>query len=417
MKWIALGIALMAVPVISGWARGRDDRVALLATIVAFLPFFNVDVYLVSDPSYRGDTRGLELGLVDLAGLALWWAMPAAGRLPDRLLRAAFLLAVLASVAQAARPEFALYGVAKLVRMYAIGAVAARAGRTGHGPALLRGLAFGLIYAAVVALQQRYLDGRLQATGPFVHQNGLGMTANLIAPVLLSLLLVGQGGRLVAIALACAALSVILSLSRGAMTMLPLACAVVYVGSMRRRYTPRKLVILLIALLGAALVLGKSLDTIVDRFLHAPETSGEGRERFEEAAHLMLADHPLGVGLNQYSWVLAHDGYGARVDLPPPDRDGLVHNYYWLTAAEAGWPGLVLLLLIMAAPLVRALAGVGRHWRTPSVRGDLLLGLAAGILVTYLHSTLEWALRITPISQVLWILYGLIAAIARPASR
>ncbi|MCX5742468.1 MAG: hypothetical protein NT062_08230 [Proteobacteria bacterium] len=36
----------------------------------------------------------------------------------------------------------------------------------------------------------------------------------------------------------------------------------------------------------------------------------------------------------------------------------------------------------------------------------------ASLVVTYLHGTLEWSLRITPIAQVQWIVFGFIAALA-----
>jgi O-antigen ligase len=409
---MVLLLAFAALPWGVEWARARPRAQALLAVLLGFLPFIHVEMHLVSEPSYRGDTRGLALGLVDLVAAVLHFSLPREGRLPDRWPRAAWLLVALASVAQAPRPVFSLYGVANILRLYFLGAVAARGVRRGLGPHVLRGLACGLVYATLLALEQRYLHGVLQASGPFVHRNGLGMVASLVAPTMLALLLAGQGGRLAALTLVCAALAVVLALSRAALVTLPTACALVFLGSWLRRPSTRKLAILATALLALGLLLLKSHDTLVNRFQNAPAISAESRDLFEASAGLMLAEHPWGIGLNQFSWVQSHEGYGERVGLRQIDLSGLVHNIYWLTAAETGWLGLVAYALVLLAPLLRAFGALRRGFRSSSVRADLLLGLAASLAVTYVHGQFEWALRIMPIAQVLWLLFGFIAALA-----
>lgn len=412
VKWLMLIAALAAMP----WAirRGREQASTrvVLAFLVGFLPFFNVDLNLVSDPAYRGDTRGLEISLVDLVAWTLLATVPRGDRWPYRRAALLYLAIAFISIAFAPRPEFALYGALKIGRLFVLAIVVERAVRAGLGPSLLRGLAIGVVYVCVIALDQRYRQGMMQVHGPFVHQNGIGMTIDLIAPAMLGLLLAGFGGRLAGAALICGALAIVLSLSRGALLMMPLACTIVYVGSLRRSVTRRKLALIAIAALGAVIVVAKSMDSLVERFTEAPDASAHGRELFEASAAAMVDDHPFGIGINQFSWVQSHRGYADEIGIPDIDRDGIVHNIYRLTQAELGWPGLVAFALLLATPLFLGVAGLVRAWRSPDPRVDLLLGFTASLVVTYLHGMLEWSLRITPIAQVQWIVFGFIAALA-----
>ncbi|MCX5744227.1 MAG: hypothetical protein NT062_17190 [Proteobacteria bacterium] len=119
--------------------------------------------------------------------------------------------------------------------------------------------------------------------------------------------------------------------------------------------TRRKLVVLALILLASSVVLAKALDSLIERFTEAPEASVHGRVLFEASAHAMLGDHPLGIGLNQFSWVQAHDGYADALAIPEIDRDGIVHNIYRLTQAELGWPGIVVFMGLLASPMLRAI--------------------------------------------------------------
>ena len=65
MKWLALVVVLLACYPAGVLARSRPAMQRALAVLVGFLPFHAVDLNLVSYETYRGDTRGLELSLVD----------------------------------------------------------------------------------------------------------------------------------------------------------------------------------------------------------------------------------------------------------------------------------------------------------------------------------------------------------------
>jgi hypothetical protein len=386
-----------------------------LAVLVGFLPFHAVDLNILSYEAYRGDTRGLELSLVDFVALALLVATPKGAGAPFRASRALYLAVTLFSIALAPIPLFASFATFKLARCYLLFLSVHRASRQLRAdPWFLTGLSLGLVYATGLGLWQRYGLGMMQAPGPFPHQNGLAMAANMIFPAALAVSLAGQGGRAAIVTVGAAALCVVLTLSRGGMMMFALAATIVFVGSTARRATPRKLRYLGAATLGAGALLTKSWDTIADRFLNAAKSSEEAREYFEEASQAMLHDHPFGVGMNQYSHVLSSFGYGERVGMDVHDQSGIVHNIYWLTAAELGYHGLLALTLLLAQPLSVAVRSAVRD-RTLS--GDVLLGVAASLTVTYVQGKLEWSLRMTTISQILFTLFGLVAALGNQRTR
>jgi O-antigen ligase len=159
-------------------------------------------------------------------------------------------------------------------------------------------------------------------------------------------------------------------------------------------------------MLGVLLLLAKSLDTILERWSGAPKASEEARVLFNEAARAMLNDHSFGIGINMYSHVLEHGGYADRLGMAPVDRSGVAHHIYWLTAAELGYVGLAAYALLLIAVLVLAIKAA----RARDVRGDIALGIAAGLFVTYVHGTSEWILRQTAMSYAFWTAAAMVAA-------
>ncbi len=410
MKWLVAFAAIALSIGVGVVAQDRRNIRVVLATALGFLPYISVTLNPISYETYRGDARGLELTLVDFVALALAVSLTGKGpwRRPWPFATALYLGAAALSVAQAPSAMFALFAVWKILRVQRVLATVAQAGQVDDlAPSLVRGLALGLIYCAGLGLVQRYAWGMMQVKGPFSHQNGLGMASNMVFPVVFAMLLAGQGGHLAKAAVAAAALSVVLTLSRGGMVLFAVAATLVFLGSLARKLTGRKLAVLGAGVLGALGVLLKSWDTIVERFSSAPDASAEARVKFEGAARLMLQEHPGGIGINQFSRVL-DERYADLVDLPAVDRDGLVHNIYWLTAAEMGYLGIIAFVLLTASPVILGIRGALRE---KSLRGDLLMGLAVGIAMTLVQGKLEWSLRTSQLSYLLWVVGGLVFAL------
>ncbi|NUP04856.1 MAG: O-antigen ligase family protein [Polyangiaceae bacterium] len=405
MKWVVVVVAIALSVAVGVGGRKSAALRRFLSTLLGYLPFTSVAINPISFETYRGDARGLEVTAVDLVALALAVSTTDRWKRPWPLLTAAYLGAAMLSAFSAPMPMFAMFGVWKIVRVHRVLATVAQAGqqRDNLAPHVCRGLAVGLIYCAATSLVQRYAYGMMQCPGPFTHQNSLAMACNMAFPFCFALVLAGQGGWLAKAAVAASALSIVLTLSRGGMMLFVVAAIAVFGGSMAKRLTGRKLVVLLLGLFAASAVVIKSFDTIVERFTSAPDASAEARHLFEKAASAMLRDHGGGIGINQFSLVLDRS-YADVFGLPDVDRNGIVHNVYWLTAAEMGYLGLVCFVALFTAPMIRALrTAIGEK----GLRSDLALGFGVGIAVTLAQGKLEWSLRTTQLSYLLWIVAGL----------
>jgi O-antigen ligase len=229
--------------------------------------------------------------------------------------------------------------------------------------------------------------------------------------VALAVALARKRGWLAPSAAVASAAIVILTLSRGAMTLFVVGSGLTYLFSAAKSLTPRKLLVAFVGVLAVGALLIKAGHTITERFEGAPEQSAESRRGYEKAAGLILEDYPIGIGLNQFSLVLSAGGYADRTNLAHDDRSAIVHNIYWLTAAETGYLGLAafvgLLLTTLWLAFWHGLRARG------DVRGDVLLGLGAGLVALYLQGFLEWGLRTTQLSYLFWGAAAIVATTAR----
>ena len=419
MKWIAFAAALLVlVPAAARWAWQSDKARDILVGLIAFDLFNPAHVNFLSDENYRGDSRGIEVTTVDLMVLALFAAQKLRGTVTPpqtRYLpfRALYLLAVVISLVASPDYERSFFSVWKLVRMYfAFSVLATAFSELRLVRSALTGLAIGVTTQGLIALQQKYVFHMVRVMGSQSHPNSLAMIVNFIAPVAFALILTGAARRIAIVVFAFAAMCDVFSLSRGGMMMFVLAAVLVTAGSLVRGFTARKMKIVATLIVGGLLAFAKSAETIIKRFTEAPKESEEARHLFNLAAKEMASEHPFGIGINMYSWVLEHGGYAARLGIDPGDKNGIAHHIYWLTAAETGYFGLVAYALLLAAVLWRAVSAA----RQPGVRGEIALGISVGLVITYLQGTAEWIARQTTMAYCFWMLAAMVAALdaARP---
>lgn len=419
VRLLVLALGLAAVVPAGLLARRVSWATPVLAATVGVLPFLGFDPLTLDflEQPYRGASRSLEIAVLDLVALTLHVALPAPRPpAPYRAPRYLYLVVAAFSLSYAVVPLYTAFSVVQIVRAYVLfGAVYRLAQRPKLATALGKGLAIGVLYSAVMALEQRYVQGMFQVSAGFEHPNSLGMAVNLVVPIALAVSYEGKGDKLAIVTIGAGAICIVLALSRGALLMFAFAVGIVFIGSIVRRFSRRKLYTTILLGIAATVLLGKSLDTIVERFVTAPEASVTARGRFEAAAQAMLEDHPLGIGLNNYSHVLEHGGYADDFDMPEVDRAGLAHHVYWLTAAELGYLGLLSYLWLIAAPWWTAVRGALRL--KGDVRGDILLGCAAGMTAMHIHGLAEWIARQTSVMYLFWTVAGLAAAMTIPGVR
>jgi hypothetical protein len=385
-----------------------------LAAALGFLPFLLLSLNVASHETYRGSSRGFEVTLLDLAAWALLIALPRSERVSKT--RTLYLAVCLASISVAAMPLYATFGVWKVLRMYLVAAAAYRATVAGWGPALLQGVVVGQVYAFGLALEQRYLLGLHQVSGPFAHQNGLAQASILVYAVCLSVLLGRQPNRWALVGTLAASASVVMTLSRGGMAMLILCSLLIFAFAAFRHRNPRLVRVAVLGMLAGVAVWLKAGDTIVDRFLDAPDASAEARHHFEDMAAMMVDDYPvLGVGMNNYSYANEFAGYADAADVPDIDRGGVAHHVFWLTLAELGYVGLVAFVLVYLVPVLRSLRATLAAGR--SARGDVLQGMALGVAAILVQGTLEYTLRLTMVSQLVWCYVGVMSALVAVRAR
>ena len=138
------------------------------------------------------------------------------------------------------------------------------------------------------------------------------------------------------------------------------------------------------------------MPRIIERFITAPESSGQTRKHFAIAAVNMMKHHPLeGVGINNW---------GIKIN-PPYDysrhreamhykedyKDGIVETVYLLVGAECGIPCLLVFLCWIAYYWISAFRLLRILRNTPYFY--LPAGILGGLTGILMQSCLEWVLK------------------------
>jgi hypothetical protein len=400
-------------------------------------------INFVSNESYRGADRGFELTLTDMFALGLVMARPLgrfmlkpkrrSGTLPPgSLALLGFTLLGAIGVGGAIHPLYGMFTVWKLPRMLLVyWAVWSAACREDDPEAFLqgirRGLLLGMLIVGLFAIKQKFLDGMYRVNGTFDHSNTIPLYINLAAAPLLAWLLgdarikrlefiisfgiIGSG--LVAVLATQSRLGILLA----ALSSLS-SVVVANIGSPSRRSKAAALAFLVCGLIGGLMV----MDTLIDRILNAPESSEQARDEFNHAAVLMAQDHLLGVGLNNFSAAMTtREEYREHVVvMANEEQAGVAHHIYLLTAAETGYIGLALLLVMFARILTNPLLQLLGKRRPavpewlPAVQPLILAG-AIGQLAMHMSGFFEWAFRITPVMYQYFVMAGLLSGVAQRA--
>lgn len=282
-------------------------------------------------------------------------------------------------------------------------------------------LAAVLLLACAVSLYQLFLEAQ-PARSFFVQQNSQGAFLDLGLLVFAGALAGRAGGRLrdrrtvMLGALVFLAMFVVAAgLGRGPAIGLGAGLAALILLS--PRHLRRRAAVLLLAIASVAFAAANLVN------------HGGVSRRFESAAgglHLTLAGkgghRDVGIWQRRVIWratlpmlaALPWHGFGPGAFhviypgySPREDSSGLqyAHNDYLQFLIELGWPGLVLVIVVMGAVTVRL-----RHALRSGMLGDArrseTAGLAGGMIAVAVHSLVSYDFQIVPIL----ILFGLVLA-------
>ena len=423
MKWAVLILMAALVRPLSNYLRSNPDRRLRLWAVAAFLPFVlsTMHLYMAAlNWAWMGYVKGGEISLLDFIAFSIFLSLPRPeNRQPFRRTMWIYLAVTALSAIWAIFPVAALFYTLQLGRVFFVCVTVYRGVCADRRvpEAVLKGLAAGLLLEVAFAVWQR-AHGVLQTSGTFASQNLLGVISHFVIFPFFAAMLGGRRDRLAPVVVVAGLIIAVLTASRGTIVLDCFGFATVFVVSARGQWTPRKVKILWMGVVALGMFALFAASSLQQRF-HQHEGPGLGlseedseRIRYKQAASEMLADHPMGIGANHFTYVANVDGYFTRVgEVWGLGRSSNVHNVYWLVAAETGYIGLIAFVSFLLAPLIAAFRCSVRHLGDP--RGDLLLGLGCALLVVYIHSFEEWIFVVFDSQYVLAIVMGLIAGLTQ----
>ena len=390
-------------------------------------------INFISMESYRGPDRGFEITLTDLICWGLILAMVTQYIYHNHLARYdslwckikiipsntfwmfAFFISACISSLDAPSLLFAGFTLFKLGKIYLLYWCVSNCTRiTGCQRPIFYGLVATGFYIAAIAFYQKYGIGIYRVNGPFDHSNSIPPYLNQIIPVLLIWTACYRNLNWFEVLLGLAAslgmiFSVVATFSRAGVAFMGLSLMAVLTFIVWRERSIRVYAVSALLLIFITAGAFKAANSYMDRIQNAPKASETARDEFKIAADMMIHDHFWGVGLNNFSYVLTNtEKYNAHMFvLANEDSAGVCHQIYLLTAAETGYPGLAIFLIIITSFMVRSGWNAFCH---KTFESNLLFGIFMGFCVLHVSGLLEWAFRITPIFYMFIIQCGFCTA-------
>lgn len=386
------------------------------------LPFFVVPYLYVAPISWAGwpgPVKGAEVSLLDGFSLAVLLSTPST-RIPVSIKLSFGIIAVALIISTCAGYQvipagfYAWQCVRAVLLFVAVARICASDRRA--LVALISGGGVGLGFEAIMALHQ-YLLGDPRPGGNLGHANFLGLASDFVVYPTLALLLGGR--RLIGpgIVLLAGLLIAVIGGSRATLGLFAAGSLLTVLLSLIHRRTSRKIgfaAAFALLLVVSVPVLSWSTHRRTQADLNSSDLE---RSAMKLAASMMISDHPLGVGANQYVIVANTGGYSARAGVPwnADDRAAPVHDAYYLVAAELGIPGLIGLIALLASFISVGFRCLGRL--NGDQNSELLPGLLAAMIVVSVHIAFEWVFMHFVLHYLLALCAGMLVAVAAYARK
>ena len=252
-----------------------------------------------------------------------------------------------------------------------------------------------------------FRDATGRVAGSLGAANIAASFLNLLMPICMCLFFASTTKRLrqlAAVALLFGGIGLVLTMSRGGWIGTTIAFAICGVVAFRKGWLSPS--VLVTVGVGSLILAGAFWPILADRILGDDGGSAASRVPLVQISARMIADHPMGVGAN--NWAVA----GARYAELGEFREEwfyTVHNKYLLVLTETGWLGLLSYL-----GFILSVIGCGwRAWnRDDRLLAPLALGLTAAICGQQFHMMGD-IFNSRPQVQMLWLIAALIMVIER----
>jgi O-antigen ligase len=407
---------LVAVIPLVAWLRSNPRHLTKAFIAIGALPYvmgafpkYKISIYGV--PEWPGFAQGFDISIMDLMVVAVYLCLPPAKNpLPFKLTFAFYIGVVLFSAALAPVPIASFYYVWQLCRMFMVYAVVARiCDDPDRAVCILKGLALGLCFQGVFVFWQRFVLHFLHVTGTYPHQNTLGFVTHFVIYPFFGLLLAGRREWQVAAIPFIGLVIDVITASRAALGLAFGGLSLMFLLSTFRQWTVRKAALLGVGVLVVALLTPLIFRQFELRF-NAMGDPTYGRAELNDAASMIVSDHPFGIGVNNFVVFANVHRYYDRAFVGDLNRV-FPHNIYFTTAAEIGYLGLLALIVFLWRPM---LAAFSCSWRNRmDQRGDLLLGLGVSLLIVSIHAFFEWTFFHDLVQYLLALNIGIIAGVTQ----
>ncbi|MEI6421880.1 MAG: O-antigen ligase family protein [Lentisphaerota bacterium] len=384
-----------------------------------------IHINFVSMEDYRGTAKGFELTLVDMTTLILFYLVVSRrGQRqlmifpPGTFIYGLYFIFSAISIANSAESVYSYFELWKMGRMYLFyWTMCNYLSGEKELMTMLKFIPAVIIYIFLVVLDQKYRMHLFQTNGPLPHQNSLVMYMTIFNTILFAWLLNSEMPPMKALFIlsvfGMGSICIVSTLSRAGLMCFGLGCGVTLMLSIINGASAKTFAIIILVFVGAAAVLVKSADTIVERFTNAPEQSKLTRISLAEAAVKMANDKFFGIGLNNWGIKINPPyPYSDHIERKDEDfKEGIVETVYLLVAAETGWLNLGVFLLFIFKFYVMNIMNFFRYRKTELVLFSA--GLAGGLFSVYLESTLEWVLKQTNNFYQLMLVFAVISAMTQ----
>jgi len=423
LKYVVFfAVLLFGVPFNYVMTKKFPEYEKILWFLLLFFTCNMVDINFFSHEHYRGTSRGMEIGMVDIVTYSLLAIIISRRkeyplqRPPGTVLFFIYFFFSALSIVNSAVYVYSFLELWKMLRMYLFFYVVYNMIRKFEDfDVLYVIISINTIFVTYVVLKQKYLMGIFQTYGPFPHQNSLVLYMIMFGSMLLALLLNKKDAKLYywLPIFGMASVDIISTLSRAGLAMYALSIVIIFYHSYRTQFSLRKLGITFLFLFMSGIVMYKAMDSIVERINTAPESSANTRVYLAIAAKKMANDKILGVGLNNWG-VKINDPYPYSSHIPrndPNEKGGLVETIYLMIAAETGWHNLVVFFIFILSMYFRNLRNYFRMKGHPY--RYVPIGLIGGLTAWYIQSTLEWVLKQTNNFYQMMFVFAVIGATKR----